>query len=109
MAQIIWYLKIQDNLVKYKDKFFRPADYLDLQAYIQETIDANPAGSGVSAISDITGLQTALDAKQNDLILTTNGTSGAATIIGDTLNIPTYTGGITQAQALAINSLGVLI
>ena len=30
MAQTTWYLKIQDNLVKYKDKFFRPADYLDL-------------------------------------------------------------------------------
>ena len=28
MAQTTWYLKIQDNLVKYKDKFFRPADYL---------------------------------------------------------------------------------
>lgn len=32
-------------------------------------------------------------AKQNNLTLTTTGTSGAATLIGSTLNIPQYTGG----------------
>ena len=32
-------------------------------------------------------------AKQNNITLTTTGTSGAATLIGSTLNIPQYTGG----------------
>jgi hypothetical protein len=32
-------------------------------------------------------------AKQNNLTLTTTGTSGAATLTGDTLNIPQYSGG----------------
>ncbi|RIV23607.1 hypothetical protein DYU11_11540 [Fibrisoma montanum] len=46
------------------------------------------------AISDVTGLQTALDGKQGALTLTTTGTSGAATLSGNTLNIPNYaTGG----------------
>jgi len=40
-----------------------------------------------------TATQTALDAKQGDITLTTTGTSGAATLIGDTLNIPQYSGG----------------
>ena len=40
-----------------------------------------------------TATQTALDAKQGDITLTTIGASGAATLIGDTLNIPQYSGG----------------
>jgi hypothetical protein len=40
-----------------------------------------------------TATQTALNAKQNTLSLTTTGTSGAATLIGSTLNIPQYSGG----------------
>lgn len=40
-----------------------------------------------------TATQTALNAKQNTLTLTTTGTSGAATLIADTLNIPQYSGG----------------
>jgi nitrogen fixation protein len=35
----------------------------------------------------------ALAAKQNNLTLTTTGTSGAATLVGATLNIPQYSGG----------------
>jgi hypothetical protein len=34
-----------------------------------------------------------LSNKQNALTLTTTGTSGAATLVGSTLNIPQYTGG----------------
>jgi hypothetical protein len=37
--------------------------------------------------------QTALNAKQGTLTLTTTGTSGAATLVSDTLNIPQYSGG----------------
>jgi hypothetical protein len=40
-----------------------------------------------------TATQTALNAKQNALTLTTTGTSGAATLVGATLNIPQYSGG----------------
>jgi hypothetical protein len=40
-----------------------------------------------------TDTQTALNAKQNTLSLTTTGTSGAATLVGSTLNIPQYSGG----------------
>ena len=40
-----------------------------------------------------TATQIALDSKQGSLTLTTTGTSGASTLIGDTLNIPNYAGG----------------
>jgi len=40
-----------------------------------------------------TATQTALNLKQNTLTLTTTGTSGAATLVGATLNIPQYSGG----------------
>jgi hypothetical protein len=40
-----------------------------------------------------TATQIALDAKQGSLTLTTTGTSGAATLVGSTLNIPEYAGG----------------
>lgn len=38
-------------------------------------------------------IQTQLDSKQGTLTLTTTGSSGAATLVGDTLNIPQYSGG----------------
>ena len=37
-------------------------------------------------------------AKQNNITLTTTGTSGAATLTGATLNIPQYSGGITDGD-----------
>jgi hypothetical protein len=40
-----------------------------------------------------TATQNALTQKQNSLTLTTNGSSGAATLINNTLNIPQYSGG----------------
>lgn len=48
-------------------------------------------GSITGTLSAQTDLQTALNAKQNTLSLTTTGSSGAATLVGATLNIPTYT------------------
>jgi hypothetical protein len=42
--------------------------------------------------------------KQNALTLTTTGTSGAATLVGDTLNIPQYSGGGgTNPKAIAVS------
>lgn len=40
-----------------------------------------------------TATQTALNAKQGTITLTTTGTSGASTLVGNTLNIPQYSGG----------------
>ena len=50
-------------------------------------------GSITGTLSTQTDLQSALDAKQNTLTLTTTGSSGAATLVGSTLNIPEYAGG----------------
>lgn len=50
-------------------------------------------GSITGTLSSQTDLQTALNAKQDTLTLTTTGTSGAATLVGSTLNIPQYSGG----------------
>jgi len=61
------------------------------------TVDVNagtiPAawGSITGTLSNQTDLQNALNAKQNNITLTTTGTSGAATLVGATLNIPNYT------------------
>lgn len=47
-------------------------------------------GSITGTLSDQTDLQTALNAKQGTISLTTTGTSGAATFSANTLNIPQY-------------------
>ncbi len=61
-------------------------------------IDGTPVssvawGSVIGTLSNQTDLQSALNAKQGTISLTTNGSSGAATLIGNTLNIPQYGGG----------------
>lgn len=53
-----------------------------------------PKGQIADFISDTT--QTALDAKQGTLTLTTTGTTGAATLVSNTLNIPQYSGGAAK-------------
>ena len=68
------------------DKTFQTLDKTAVGlANVDNTSDAN------KPISSAT--QTALNAKQNTLTLTTTGTSGAATLVGSTLNIPQYSGG----------------
>lgn len=47
----------------------------------------------------VDAVNTGLNAKQNTLSLTTTGTSGSATLVGSTLNIPQY---VSQAEALAM-------
>ena len=49
---------------------------------VDNTSDANKPVS--------TATQTALDLKQDDITLTTTGTSGTATLVGSTLNVPDY-------------------
>jgi hypothetical protein len=55
----------------------------------------------LNGLSD--NIQTQLNGKQQSLTLTTTGTSGAATLVGGTLNIPQYSGGgvsgVTQIVA----------
>jgi hypothetical protein len=50
---------------------------------------ASAANRGALSAAD----WTAFDAKQDAITLTTTGTSGAATLVGATLNIPQYSGG----------------
>lgn len=59
------------SLVDYYNKTYIDAEFADMTAYV----DGGLAG------------------KQDDITLTTTGTSGAATLIGATLNIPNYAGG----------------
>jgi hypothetical protein len=57
-------------------------------------IDANVSNTEFGYLNGVTSaIQTQLNAKQGLLTLTTSGTSGAATLVGDTLNIPQYSGG----------------
>jgi hypothetical protein len=66
-------------------------------AYIEVSPTVGTIWGGITGtLSNQTDLQSALDAKQNTLTLTTTGTSGAATLVGSTLNIPSYQGGVTS-------------
>tara|TARA_B110000263_G_scaffold43416_1_gene35347 strand:+ start:7133 stop:9982 length:2850 start_codon:yes stop_codon:yes gene_type:complete len=47
------------------------------------------------------------DGKQDSITLTTTGTSGAATLVGATLNVPQYTGGGTIGGSITDNQVGV--
>ena len=67
---------------------------------VQSIVDLASGGGGATTWGSITGtlstqtdLQSALNAKQDTLTLTTTGTSGAATLVGATLNVPQYSGG----------------
>jgi len=80
------------------DKSFQTLDKTAVGlANVDNTSDANKPVS--------TATQTALNAKQNALTLTTTGTSGAATLVGSTLNIPQYTGGGGGGLSRSINSI----
>jgi predicted heme/steroid binding protein len=65
--------------------------------YIEVSPTVGTIWGGITGtLSNQTDLQSALNAKQNTLTLTTTGTSGAATLVGSTLNIPEYQGGVTS-------------
>ncbi len=51
-------------------------------------------------IGSITNVETAINGKQGAITLTTTGTSGAATLVGNTLNIPQYSGGAAGVTTL---------
>jgi hypothetical protein len=68
-----------------------------------------PPSTHTHVVGDVTGLQTALDGKQNNITLTTTGNNGSATLVGSTVNIPTYTlaglGGVPTTITLTINGI----
>lgn len=74
-----------------------------------QTLDKSAVGlSNVDNTSDAnkpvsTAVQTALNTKQDALNLTTTGTAGAATLVGNTLNIPQYSSGgsISATESIA--------
>lgn len=51
-------------------------------------------------VGSITNIETAINSKQAAITLTTTGTSGAATLVGSTLNIPQYSGGAAGVTTL---------
>jgi len=62
-----------------------------LKLNISDTSSMMAAAPRVQRFLDsVTNLKTSIATKQNTLTLTTTGTSGAATLIGATLNIPQY-------------------
>ena len=79
-----------------------------------QTLDKSAVGLGnVDNTSDAskpvsTATQTALNAKQGTLTLTTTGSSGAATLVGATLNIPQYPGTVTSI-GLSTSTTGVTV
>jgi hypothetical protein len=95
--------------VMYNGASFRMTNYIGAAGYappaypgnwlqVTDYVSPNDINLGnVDNTSDLdkpisTATQTALNGKQNSLTLTTTGTSGAATLIGNTLNIPEYSG-----------------
>jgi hypothetical protein len=53
-----------------------------------------PSLTELSYVKGVTSaIQTQINNKQGTLTLTTTGTSGAATLVGNTLNVPQYGGG----------------
>lgn len=42
MPQTVWFLKKEDNLVKYKSRFFRPNDYINLNTFVETAIKESP-------------------------------------------------------------------
>ena len=78
----------------------------------QEIIDSVPPtsvewGDIGGVLSTQIDLQNALNGKQDDITLTTTGTSGASTFVANTLNVPTYSlaglGGVPTTRTLTIN------
>lgn len=74
-----------------------------------QNVNVTVGWNGTLDDSRITSANT-WNAKQNPISLTTTGTSGAATFIGNTLNIPQYTdqyvGTVTSVAALTLGTTG---
>jgi hypothetical protein len=82
-----------------------------LRGFILQGYSTVTWGSITGILSNQTDLQAALNAKQGNITLTTTGSTGAATLIGNTLNIPNYASGIvtpTLNQVLTVGNVSLL-
>ena len=79
-----------------------------LKDFILDGLPAVQWGSITGTLSNQTDLQTALNNKQNNITLTTTGTSGAATLVGSTLNIPNYSSVTYSFTSPLVNTSGVV-
>ena len=85
---------------------FHAATKTDLLSYMKFSDTAAALGSHYY---NKTYIDANLATKQGLLTLTTTGTSGAATLVGNTLNIPSYsagTGTVTSVAALTLGTTG---
>ena len=65
-------------------------------------------GTITGTLSNQTDLQAALNAKQNSITLTTAGSTGPATLVGATLNIPNYSGLSYTFTSPLVDTAGVI-
>jgi len=83
------------------------------------TVSPNPITTTGTVSADLTvmmeltdttllNLTTRFATKQNNITLTTTGTSGASTLVGSTLNIPQYSGGGTGTVTSVASGYGLL-
>jgi hypothetical protein len=92
------------------------ANFITLSSLSASSPLAYNSGTGAFSIQVATGSQNGylsstdwatFNGKQNALTLTTTGSSGSATLVGATLNVPTYTlsglGGVPTSRQLTIN------
>ncbi len=81
------------------------------------TVSPNPITTTGTVSADLTvlmeltdttllNLATRFATKQNNITLTTTGTSGASTLVGSTLNIPQYSGGGTGTVTSVASGYG---
>jgi hypothetical protein len=76
-------------------------------ANISSGLISNAEFDYLNGLSD--NIQTQLNGKQQSLTLTTTGTSGAATLVGGTLNIPQYSGGGASGVSQIVAGTNVTI
>lgn len=65
-------------------------------------------GTITGTLSNQTDLQAALNAKQNNITLTTVGSAGPATLVGATLNVPNYAGVSYTFTSPLVNTEGAV-
>ena len=88
------------------------ADEAALWAAIATCVTSTALATTLGDYATTAALNAGLAGKQGSLTLTTTGTSGAATLVGSTLNIPQYAGGgggsgtVTTVSVASANGLG---
>ena len=79
-----------------------------LKNFILDGVTNVQWGTITGTLSNQTDLQAALNAKQNNITLTTTGSSGPATLVGATLNVPNYTGVSYTFTSPLVDTAGVV-